>query len=686
MGTHVRIIGTVCSLALVLTAAASSAAPIAIAQEASTEGISPDPATSHSGGGWTNTYGDPGPSSFSSANAVAVGDDGSIYVAGPFFGTFNGKTAVDEFDLFLMKLDSSGEILWTQTWDPDSMDGIDWSQPYNSSSREPWNHNSSYSDVVIDAQGNVWLTISGFLAVVDVSGTTLAASEAWASPNAGPLDIHQLRPQASGGMLATIEYSNRAIVGINPDLSLAFLTEIGEAPTEPDPAGIEWNLAEPANHRFIDGVGQGMTLVPAGDGTFVLSDIRGEFDFQANSQSIVRLAADGSVMWSTLHAGRCTGPLDANSQHQRGAAFLSGDNILVQSYLTEAQFCDHTSPDGFGSVIEMAAYSQATGELAAIKAMNPNPFEAYPYAYACTDDVTGLITGWYTESADIRAPRAPCDLIGTRIVGWIPSIGTSGLDAYGLAQGHNNAPALVHFIEESDRFTILEVQNLTVGQGSSDVYDISVSANGEAVVVGRVSDSAALLGTAGALAETSPQAFVTFGATPRVGRFTDDDASIFEADIEWLAESGVTRGCGDTKFCPESSVTRGQMAAFLVRALNLTDIDPAITFTDTADSIFEQDILRLATAGITKGCGDGTVFCPDASVTRGQMAAFLVRALDLPAVDTDVFADDDTSIFEADINRLAASGITKGCGTDRFCPDATVTRGQMAAFLRRALS
>ncbi len=71
------------------------------------------------------------------------------------------------------------------------------------------------------------------------------------------------------------------------------------------------------------------------------------------------------------------------------------------------------------------------------------------------------------------------------------------------------------------------------------------------------------------------------------------------------------------------------------------------------------------------------------------MAAFLNRALDLPAGAPDVFSDDDTSVFEADIDALAGSGITKGCNpptNDMFCPNNPVTRGQMAAFLYRALA
>ncbi len=171
-------------------------------------------------------------------------------------------------------------------------------------------------------------------------------------------------------------------------------------------------------------------------------------------------------------------------------------------------------------------------------------------------------------------------------------------------------------------------------------------------------------------------------------RFTDIDSSIFFDDIIWLAGEGITRGCNAdrTEFCPNRSVTRGQMAAFLVRALNLTEHDNTIDFTDDDTSIFETDIEKLATAGITKGCGDGTTFCPNQSVTRGQMAAFLVRSYQLTAVDPAIdFNDDNTSVFETDIEKLATAGITKGCGDGTtFCPNQSVTRGQMAAFLRRA--
>ena len=180
---------------------------------------------------------------------------------------------------------------------------------------------------------------------------------------------------------------------------------------------------------------------------------------------------------------------------------------------------------------------------------------------------------------------------------------------------------------------------------------------------------------------------------PGRGRFVDDDSSIFEDDIEWMADQGITKGCNpplNDRFCPDDTVTRGQMAAFLVRGLDLTDrLDNP--FRDDDGSIFEADIERLAAARITRGCNPpvNDRFCPDDPVTRGEMAALLVRALDYTDDGGgDLFVDDDDSIFEGDIDRLGTAGVTRGCNppaNDRYCPDHVVTRGQMAAFLHRAL-
>ncbi len=175
------------------------------------------------------------------------------------------------------------------------------------------------------------------------------------------------------------------------------------------------------------------------------------------------------------------------------------------------------------------------------------------------------------------------------------------------------------------------------------------------------------------------------------GAFYDDEHSPFQPNIDSIAAAEVTRGCnppfGD-RFCPDAVVTRGAMAAFLVRALGL-EVNTHPGFIDVVPgSVFAEDIGRLATAGITFGCtAGGERFCPYGIVTRGAMAAFLARALGLEVNTHPDFIDVvPGSVFAEDIGRLATSGITRGCtaGGDQFCPDDAVTRGAMAAFLDRA--
>jgi hypothetical protein len=66
------------------------------------------------------------------------------------------------------------------------------------------------------------------------------------------------------------------------------------------------------------------------------------------------------------------------------------------------------------------------------------------------------------------------------------------------------------------------------------------------------------------------------------------------------------------------------------------------------------------------------------------MAAFLDRALALPAATQDYFTDDEGSGFEDSINAARAAEIAFGCTELTFCAAAVVRRGQMAAFLARA--
>lgn len=177
---------------------------------------------------------------------------------------------------------------------------------------------------------------------------------------------------------------------------------------------------------------------------------------------------------------------------------------------------------------------------------------------------------------------------------------------------------------------------------------------------------------------------------PYAGYFRDDETSVHQLDIDKLFEAGITKGCNpplNDEYCPQREITRGEMAAFLRRNLELPDVEVDF-FVDDDDSIFNQDINALTDAGIAFGCTEDN-YCPDEPLLRDELAELFVRAFGYDNPDaTDFFGDDDGNRFEASINALANYGITKGCNppdNTNYCPVRSLTRAEMASFFVRAL-
>jgi hypothetical protein len=158
----------------------------------------------------------------------------------------------------------------------------------------------------------------------------------------------------------------------------------------------------------------------------------------------------------------------------------------------------------------------------------------------------------------------------------------------------------------------------------------------------------------------------------------------------------ITAGCSTDplEYCPEASVTREQMAVFIIRALNQVPADgycgSAGVFSDVpADRWSCKYVKRLVELGITSGVGGG-LFDPEGTVTREQMAAFITRALDEVPADgycgaEDPFTDVTYSWWSCKyVKRLVELGITVGIGEGLYGPGNPVTRAQMAVFLSRA--
>ncbi|MBW8878513.1 MAG: S-layer homology domain-containing protein [Acidobacteria bacterium] len=178
---------------------------------------------------------------------------------------------------------------------------------------------------------------------------------------------------------------------------------------------------------------------------------------------------------------------------------------------------------------------------------------------------------------------------------------------------------------------------------------------------------------------------------------------VLPADFAWswieaLYANGITNGCSVTPrlYCPNDSVTRAQMAVFLMRGMLGSSHQPppaqGTVFLDVASGDFAADwIEEFAAQGITHGCGNGR-YCPGDPVTRAQMAIFLLRAkhgstYQPPPATGFMFNDVNTGDFAADwIEQLAREEITLGCGGGSFCPGDAVSRAQMAIFLMRTFN
>jgi Metallo-peptidase family M12/S-layer homology domain len=165
--------------------------------------------------------------------------------------------------------------------------------------------------------------------------------------------------------------------------------------------------------------------------------------------------------------------------------------------------------------------------------------------------------------------------------------------------------------------------------------------------------------------------------------------------VETVYRIGVTGGCNTSPlmYCPNNSVTRQQMAVFLMKSEHGSGYTPPACSSDpfpdvSCSSPFATWIQQLVAEGITSGCGGGN-YCPTAPVTRQQMAAFLLKTqhgsgYTPPACSSDPFPDVPcSSPFAIWIQQLVTESITGGCAGGNYCPTNPVTRAQMAVFLTK---
>jgi hypothetical protein len=166
--------------------------------------------------------------------------------------------------------------------------------------------------------------------------------------------------------------------------------------------------------------------------------------------------------------------------------------------------------------------------------------------------------------------------------------------------------------------------------------------------------------------------------------------SAYYRHVETLLHRNVTSGCSPASYCPSAPTTREQMAVFVLVAREGLANQPKAcgspVFNDVpASSPYCRWIEELARRGVVSGCGDGK-YCPNAPVSREQMAVFALRTYDPafqpPACTTPFFTDVPTSSpYCPWIEELARRNVVSGCGDGKYCPAQPVTREQMSVFL-----
>ena len=179
------------------------------------------------------------------------------------------------------------------------------------------------------------------------------------------------------------------------------------------------------------------------------------------------------------------------------------------------------------------------------------------------------------------------------------------------------------------------------------------------------------------------------------GTFSDDDDNVHEANIEFIAEKGITLGCGNNRFCPAEIVTRAQMAAFLYRAVEhlfgTPNLNTQIQLADVADDAWYKPYAQWAANNNVIRTVDGN-FYPGGTVTRVDIAEMLTAAFDYlitPVQPQGIFADTVHMAEDAisAIESVHATGITQECVAKPllYCPYNEVARAEAASFIARAI-
>ncbi len=572
---------------------------------------------------WAKSIGGMG---YDTGICIAVDSNGNIYTTGNYTGTVDfdpnagasNLTDTGGGDIFVSKLDTNGNFVWAK-----NMGGAYFDEG---------------SDITLDLSGNIYTTGSfGGTADFDPGvGISNLSS-------AGGADIFVSKLDNNGGFVWA-----KNMGGTGPDTGLEIRL---------DSNGNIYTTGRFGNTADFDPGASPFNLTSAG-----LWDI-----------FISKLDNNGNFVWARSMGG-------AEDDDGYSIALDSNDNIYAMGGFSGTADFD-PGPGIFN--LTSAGYEDifiskldADGNLLWVKSIG-GPSYDYGGTIALDSGNNIYMTGIYAGTVDFD-----------------PDTGISNLVSVG-----GKADIFVSKSDSSGNFVWAKSMG---GTWSDWGTGIAVGLSGGIYTTGSYGNTADFDPGAGTSYLTSAGGWDIFvskleNTNPNIFVDVPPSHSVWQY-IERLYNAGITGGCSlvPLMYCPENTVTRAQMAVFLLRGIHGSDyIPPAVGdstgFVDVpTNHPVAAWIKQLAAEGITGGCSNGN-YCPDATVTRAQMAVFLLRSKYTSAYTPPPANGDFTDVpvdhlMAAWIEQLAVEGITGGCRAGVYCPDGNVTRAQMAVFLVRTFN
>ncbi len=571
-----------------------------------------------------------------SGTSVAVDAGGNAYVggitrstnfpvtAGCFDSTFNGET-----DIFLAKLNAQGSALVFSTY----LGGLD---------------GEGGVEIAIDGADHIYA--AGFSDSTDFPVTPGAAQ----SSARGLSDGFVTKLNVSGSGLVYSTY----LGGTDDDV----INDIG---------------IDSLNRVHVTG-STFSTDFPTTTGSF------DETHNGANDVFLTRLNSLGTaVLYSTFLGGPGPDSGDGIRVHPSGNVIISGMSLSIPVTSDAIR----STPSGTQEVF-LAVFSPSGAGLVYATYLGGRSFDQ-PIAL----DASGNV---YLASTASPAELAPLTGNAIRTVPESDDAYVARLTDFQLPDCRGSLSATTSTFPSTGGNGILSVSPLTscswaVSGGLPFLSLAPASGTGAGAPQFQVSANGAATARFAALASLQRLLhLVQAGSSPGSGFADVPSTDPFVHHIAMMRTRAITSGCSATEYCPNSSTTRGQMAVFIIRALIgdsfLFPQQPFFIDVPVSHPFFRY-IQKMRELGITSGCS-ANEYCPEATVTRGQMAVFIIRSLFGNSIPTPLMASfSDVALthpFFAFIERLREMGITTGCSSTEYCPENPITRGQMAVFIIRA--